>query len=153
MLASGLRHSNRETMRALCCAATQWSDVSQPWYQKHNWNLFSLNMEGLYFHLPQIGVQAIIHTMPNEIQRIVFIDDPWILMKKHAQRDILLKVIRAVPVVSSPPPPPPPPSLCTPRLYVCLRVELLAQSVCVAVWVCVCVEGLVGWGGVLLKYD
>lgn len=39
-------------------------------------NLFSLNIEGLYFHLPRTGVQTILHTVPNERQRIVFIDDP-----------------------------------------------------------------------------
>lgn len=78
MFNSGLQCSEHGAVFALHFAVFQWSDILQPWYQRQSTkkNLFGLNMEGLYFHLARIGVQTIIHTMPNEIQRIVFIDDP-----------------------------------------------------------------------------
>lgn len=110
-------------------------------------NLFSLNVEGLYYHLAATGVQTIPRTMTNERQRIVFIDDPWILMKKHAQRDILRNAKRAVAIVSPP--------LCLVPDYMCLFTSgnywrrflgsLAAWAfVCVCGFVCVCVWV---WGG------
>lgn len=98
-------------------------------------------MESLYYHLARIGVQTIIHTMTNERQRIVFIDDPWILMKKHAQRDIFQNAIRAVAIVNPP--------LCVLRDYMCLFTSETTDGGSLAVlqrvYVCVCWVGGDSW--------
>lgn len=91
-------------------------------YQMQNEIPLSLKTKALYFHLHCAGMQTSIHTLPNEWQRIVFIDDTRILMKKHAQRDILQKVIRAVAIVS-----PPPPLVYSKIICVCLQMALLTE--------------------------
>jgi porphobilinogen deaminase len=40
--------------------------------------------------------------LPEERQSTVLIDDLWILMKKHAHKDVSEKVMRAVAIASSP---------------------------------------------------